>query len=42
MGNRNDNREIISQNDEPNNSSDSSDIAVIRKRMRLLSESDDE
>ena len=42
MGNRNDNREIISKNDEQNNSGDSSDIAVICKRMRLLSESDDE
>ncbi|XP_054734693.1 tigger transposable element-derived protein 1-like [Anastrepha obliqua] len=37
---RDDNPETISQDDEQNNSSDDSDILVLRKRMRLLSESD--
>ncbi|XP_054726261.1 tigger transposable element-derived protein 1-like [Anastrepha obliqua] len=37
---RDDNPETISQDDEQNNSSDGSDILVLRKRMRLLSESD--
>lgn len=42
MGNGNDTREIMFQNDEQNNSPDSTDIAVIRKHMRLLSGSDNE
>lgn len=33
-------QEIISQDDEQNNSSDGSDIVVLRECMRLLSESD--
>ncbi|XP_054746234.1 jerky protein homolog-like [Anastrepha obliqua] len=37
---RDDNPETISQDDEQNNSSDGSDFLVLRKRMRLLSESD--
>ncbi|XP_054746093.1 tigger transposable element-derived protein 1-like [Anastrepha obliqua] len=37
---RDDNPETILQDDEQNNSSDGSDILVLRKRMRLLSESD--
>lgn len=38
--NTDNNRDIISQNDEQNRSSESSDIAALRKRKRLLSESD--